>query len=115
MRLQDYPNAIAKLQRQIAKSQRELRSLDGELALANSAIESAIAFDDTLTNETKRKAKRSELRANEAYAESVRLCQEKRDEIDDLEIELSLIRNQFSVLKLRKRERIATKELQVVA
>jgi hypothetical protein len=36
------------------------------------------------------------------------------DERAELEIDLNLLRNQFSVLKLEKRETIATRELQVL-
>jgi hypothetical protein len=77
-------------------------------------IDTAIAFDTELRNDAQRKAKRMELMNTAEYRKAVAILQMAQDERAEIEIDLSLLRNQFSVLKLEKRDAIATRELQLV-
>jgi hypothetical protein len=112
MKLNEYPNAIAKLQRQILDLDQHLIGLQETLSILAVELEKQIIADASLTNDTKRKAKRLELQQSDLdYCKAsieLKTTQAKRDA---LEIDLQLLRNQFSVLKLEERKAIATLEL----
>jgi hypothetical protein len=114
MRLFDYPTAIAQQQRQLLQSEQHIRRLQDVLNHLTAEIDTAIAFDSTLKNDAQRKAKRVEMMASPAYRKSLAnllMAQDKRTEI---EIDLNLLRNQLSVLKLEMRETITNREMQLV-
>lgn len=113
MKLIDYPVAIAEKQRQFLQSEQHIRRLQDILDSQTAAIDMEIAFDIELRNDAQRKAKRLELMHSPEYRRAVTNLQIARDEQSEIEIDLSLLRNQFSVLKLQLRETIATRELQV--
>lgn len=114
MKLFDYPTAIAHKQRELLRTEQHVRRLQDILNRLTAEIDTTIAFDVELRNDAQRKAKRIELMGSPEYQRAVAnllLAQDQRAEVD---IDLTLLRNQFSVLKLEKRDAIATRELQVL-
>lgn len=114
MKLIDYPIAIAEKQRHFLQTEQHIRRLQDILNRLTAEIDTAIAFDTTLKNEAQRKAKRLELMRTPDYRRAAANLQLTQDERAEIEIDLNLLRNQFSVLKLQLREAIAARELQVL-
>ena len=113
MKLHDYPDAIAQSQRQLLSIQQQLRVAKETVAFCLSDIERKIAFDDTLKNEVQRKARKQQLmETDHDYIEANVARRRLEDEQAELEIELGLLKNQFSVLKLETRRAIASLEAQ---
>lgn len=112
MKLSDYPQAIAKLQRQILSLDQSLIGLQESLSILGIEIEKQVLGDASLSNDAKRKARRLELQQSDLdyckAANELKTAQAKRDSLD---IDLLLLRNQFSVLKLEERRAIASLEL----
>ena len=82
MKLNEYPQATALLQRQILKLDQELISLNESVKIFEAEIDKAIAFDTTLKNDAQRKAKRIEMQQTdgdfyEAY-QNLRVTKERR-------------------------------------
>jgi len=114
MKLFDYPTAIAQQQRQLLQTEQYIRRLQDILNHLTAAIDTSIAFDPDFKNEAQRKARRVEMMASAEYRKALGnllIAQDKRTEI---EIDLNLLRNQLSVLKLEMRETITNRELQLV-
>ncbi len=110
--LDQFPQEIARLQRQLLKTDQQIRQLTESVAILAAAIERQIAFDPTLKNDAQRKARRSELMESDGdYIATTNALKAAQDRREMLLIELQLLRNQFSVLKLNLREAIASKEL----
>ncbi len=114
MKLIDYPIAIAEKQRHFLQIEQNIRRLQDILNRLAAEIDTAIAFDNTLKNDAQRKAKRLELMQASDYRRAAANLQMTQDERAEIEIDLNLLRNQFSVLKLQLREAIAARELQVL-
>jgi hypothetical protein len=114
MKLIDYPAVIAERQRDLLKLEQRIRRLQDVLNRLTAEIDTTIAFDVDLRNDAQRKAKRLELMSAAEYRKAVANLQMAQDERSEIEIDLGLLRNQFSVLKLEKREVIAMRELQLV-
>ena len=114
MKLIDYPAEIAEKQRQLLRAEQHLRRLQDILNRLTAEIDTAIAFDSDLKNDAQRKAKRLELMRSAEFRKAIANLQIAEDERAEMEIDLALLRNQFSVLKLQLREAIAARELQVV-
>lgn len=113
MQLNDYPQAIAKLQSQILKLDQQIRTLNESAAVFLAVIDREIAFDLDLKNDSQRKAKRMELmETNADYIEASLALKYAQDKRAEKEIELQLLKNQFSLLKLDRRETIARIELE---
>jgi len=112
MKLNEYPTAIAKLQRQILRLDQDLIVLQETLSFLGVEIEKTVIADATLTNDTKRKAMRLSLQQTDPdYSKAARELKTAQMERDRLDIDLLLLRNQFSVLKLEERRAIAAMEL----
>ena len=114
MRLIDYPVTIAEKQRQLLQTEQHIRRLQEIVNRLTAEIDTKIAFDSDLRNDAQRKAKRLELMSAADYRRAAANLQITQDERAEIEIDLNLLRNQFSVLKLQLREAIAARELQVV-
>jgi hypothetical protein len=114
MKLIDYPAEIAEKQRQLLRAEQHLRRLQDILNRLTAEIDTAIAFDSDLKNDAQRKAKRLELMRSAEFRKAIANLLIAEDERAEMEIDLALLRNQFSVLKLQLREAIAARELQVV-
>ncbi|HEY9663177.1 MAG TPA: hypothetical protein V6C65_32430 [Allocoleopsis sp.] len=112
MNLNEYPAAIAKLQRQILDLDQTIIMLQESLSILAVEIEKQVIADASLTNDTKRKAKRLELQQSDFdYCKASNELKDAQNQRDRLDIDLQLLRNQFSVLKLEERRAIATMEL----
>lgn len=114
MKLIEYPATIAERQRDLLQADQRIRRLQDVLNRLMADIDTTIAFDTDLRNDAQRKAKRLELMSSAEYRKAVANLQIAQDERSEIEIDLNLLRNQFSVLKLEKREAIAIRELQLV-
>lgn len=114
MKLVDYPAAIAEKERQLLRAEQHLRRLQDIVNRLTAEIDTEIAFDNELRNDAQRKAKRLELMGAAEYRKAWTNLQIAQDDRAELEIDLNLLRNQFSVFRLQLRERIADRELQVV-
>ncbi|NJR66777.1 MAG: hypothetical protein HC772_18045 [Leptolyngbyaceae cyanobacterium CRU_2_3] len=110
MLLDQYPQAIATLQRQQLKQEQQVRRFKAILVTLDRELDAAIAYDLELKNDTQRKARRAELQALEDYQGALLDLQNAQDRLIELEIDLTLLRSQFSVLKLEKRGAIAQLE-----
>jgi ABC-type proline/glycine betaine transport system ATPase subunit len=114
MRLLDYPAAIAQKQRELLQTEQHVRRLQDVLNRLTAEIDTTIAFDTELRNDAQRKAKRIELMQAAEYRKAATNLQIAQDQYAGIEIDLNLLRNQFSVLKLELRESIASRELQIL-
>jgi hypothetical protein len=114
MKLIDYPAVIAERQRDLLKTDQRIRRLQDVLNRMTAEIDTTIAFDTELRNDAQRKARRLDLMSTAEYRKAVANLQMAQDERAEIDIDLNLLRNQFSVLKLEKREAIAIRELQLV-
>ncbi len=113
MKLNQYPEAIAKLQRQILDLDQNIISLAESVKIFEAEIDKAIAFDGSLKNDAQRKAKKIEMQQSDGdYYQSSRLLKETKEKRDSLAIDLELVRNRFTVAKLEKREAIAKLEIE---
>jgi multidrug resistance efflux pump len=114
MKLSEYPAAIAQVQRQILTLDQRLIGLQETVSFMAMEVEKRVITDANLTNDTKRKARRLDLQQSDPdfYRASIDLkkAQAKRKA---LEIDLQLLLNQFSVLKLEERRAITMMELHI--
>lgn len=113
--LKDYPQAIAKQQVILLGASQHVRALQEAIAMRTAEIERIVAYDESLTNDVKRKAKRAELMEHMDYKAMQQDLQVAIDRRAAIEIDLNLLLNQFSVLKLEKREAIAQLESHIAA
>lgn len=114
MKLSEYPAAIAQVQRQILALDQRFIGLQETVSFMAMEVEKRVIADGSLTNDTKRKARRLELQQSDLdfYRASIDL-KEAQAKREGLEIDLQLLRNQFSVLKLEERRAIALMELHI--
>ncbi len=111
MQLQEYPKAIAQLQTKLNSLNFLADTLQRGIKLIEAEVDAAIAFDSQLTNDAKRKAKRTQLLDEyERYWELIETLATTKGERELKAIEHEQRRNEFTVLKLEARERIATLE-----
>lgn len=106
-----YPMAIAARQQTLLKIDQDCRSLQATLDQRTAEIEEMVAFDKTLTNDAKRRSLKTQLLAEPAHQELLHRLQSMQDARVSTEIELTLLTNQFSVLKLQARQAIARLEV----
>lgn len=111
MQLSDYPQAIRDAQFQLLAQEQKVRRLKDALNTFDREIEGAIAFDETLTNESKRKVRKAELMASEDYQGLLLDLRSAQDKQTELEIELEFLRSSFLMARLERREAIANMEL----
>ncbi|NJP12690.1 MAG: hypothetical protein HC866_27175 [Leptolyngbyaceae cyanobacterium RU_5_1] len=112
MQLNEYPRAIADLQQELLHIDQKLRLQRETVAFCLNAIDRAIAFDQILKNDNQRKAKRTELmESDQDYITANNELKRLEDLKGELEIDLQLLRNTFSLLKLERREAIAQLEV----
>jgi hypothetical protein len=113
MNFNEYPQVIAKLQAEVFGLDLAIEQTYITIKQIEADIDSQVAFDATLRNDSQRKAKRQELLDEHSYYwEHQEILSQYRSKREQLFIELCLKRNEFSVLKLEKREAIARLELQ---
>lgn len=113
MNLNEYPAAIASIQRQLLKADEEIRQLTESVSWAESAIDRQIAFNETLKNDAQRKARKAELlQTDEVYIEAAIALKHAQNRRAELLIELERLRNCFSILKLEIKAAIAQRLLE---
>ena len=111
MHLKDYPQAIAARQYELLQLNHEIRRHSQSVNFFTASIDRHVAYDATLKNEAQRKAYRFELMQKDPdYIAASQALEQATDRREALQIELDLLRNQFSVLKLELRDAIALKE-----
>jgi hypothetical protein len=106
--LNEYPKAIADKERllleAIEKGKDEKRKLEKLLL----EIEGLIAYDSELKNEQQRKVRKSELlKENYQHEEITRTLEKLEKRKREIEIQLDLLKNEFSVAKLEVRMKYA--------
>lgn len=110
--ISDYPELIADAQRKLRDRASATRQLQLVIANCNAQIERLVAFDESLTNDSRRKARRAEYQGEEGHQSLLADLERLQERESEAEIELELLRNEFAILKLEARERIAQLELQ---
>jgi hypothetical protein len=111
MHLRQYPTAIATKQLELLELRQTTRRVKDAIALRESLIESAIAFDPDLKNDGQRKAKRIELtQTDQDLIELTERLSELDSQQQRVEIDLNLLLNKFAIAKLEKRQTIAQLE-----
>ncbi len=105
MDIQQFPAAIAQLQRQILQTDQSIRSCQQQLAEFDLKIEQALA-EDPVPDEQTRKLKRLSWQQAEKYRTVVQKLTATQDQRQELVIQLEQLRNQFEVEKLLRQERL---------
>ncbi|MHC5755444.1 MAG: hypothetical protein ACYTXF_33345 [Nostoc sp.] len=114
LQFNQYPSAIAKMQLQIHELDIQIERLCKIIKQIESQVDSIIAFDKTLYNDAQRKAKRQQLlQEHISHWEFQENVSDLRANREIKNIDLGRLRDEFSVMKLEKRETIARLELQV--
>lgn len=108
--LKQFPNKIAKAETKVLNLDREIKIHKENLSFMDGEIELAIANNKELKNEQQRKTRRLELRQEPDYLQAKAALTEANENRDKAQIDLNLIRNQFSVAKLETRVAIANLE-----
>ncbi|AFZ27272.1 hypothetical protein Cylst_5238 [Cylindrospermum stagnale PCC 7417] len=116
MNLSEYPSAIAKLQAQVFDFDLIIEQTHSKIKQIEAEIDTEIAFNATLKNDAQRKAKKQQLLDEHPSAwEQQEILSQYRSRRETAFIELCLRRNEFSILKLERREAIVRLELQAIA
>lgn len=111
MKLEQYPGAIAGIERRILKLETRIRRIQETISTLSAEADREIAFSADLKNEGQRKARKDELLANNPqYTKALQQIDGLTDRRIDLHIDLVCYRNQFSVCKLRLRDAISRRE-----
>jgi hypothetical protein len=114
MKLNDYPNAIAKLARKLQRMDIEIRHHQNLVERMTAQIERAIASDPELRNDQQRKARRLELMETSEYLQATEVLQAEQDKRDLAAIDLQLLRDNFRVAMLETRQAIAATEKELL-
>ena len=101
--IHELPKAIANQQHALHLIDRQIRSAQTAYHRLLAEIDTAIAFDKTLTNDTQRKAKRQELSENDEFQAASVALELLKDQHAIAEIELTYLENEFLVAQLEKR------------
>jgi len=113
MNLKEYPGAIAKLQIEVLDFDLLIEQTHSIVKEIEAEVDTEIAFDTNLRNDAQRKAKRQQLLDEHSnYWEKQETLTQYRRKRELIFIELCQYQNEFSVLKLERREAIARLELQ---
>lgn len=108
MRLTEYPQAIANLRKELAYLEFEVSKQQEIVKILDINIESQVANDSSLKNETQRKVKKQELiQLDSTYFKESNLLQGLKFKAKTIEIELFQLIDEFTVLKIEERKSIA--------
>jgi hypothetical protein len=111
MNLSTFPHAIATAQTKLVKLGRELAIARNALLLEEMEIDRAIAFSSEFKNDTQRKSAKSQMLQESAkYQELTSLFDGLNEKYQLADIDMQLVKNNFTVCKLEARERIAKQE-----
>lgn len=107
--LADYPHEIAKARTAIARIDTQIAEIRRRLEQLELEIDGLVAFDPELKNDNQRRAKRGQLKHEQAECieleANLKTAEQERLK---LEIRLTLLRDMFSVAKLQRQLEIAT-------
>lgn len=111
----EYPAAIAQVERELLILERQIRVMQEFLHAYGATADREVVFDETLKNDAQRKVRRADLLAcNADYQQTLIAYQKQCDCREQLQIDLSQLRNEFSVLKLELRRAIVFQEHQLL-
>jgi hypothetical protein len=111
MNLSNFPHAIATAQTKLVKLGRELAIIRNALLLEEMEIDKAIAFSSEFKNDPQRRAAKTQMLQESAeYQRLTALFDEINEKYQIADIDLQLVKNNFSISKLEARERIAKME-----
>lgn len=107
LKLEEYPKAILENELKLVDLKEKIKREEKELARLDFEIEKEVAFLDTLKNENQRKNYRQELQQSKNYQQILMNLGALDAAKSLVEIDLRFLQNQFSVVKLQARLRIA--------
>ena len=111
MNLSTFPDAIATAQTNLLKLGRELAIARNALIIEEAEIDKAIAFSSDFKNDSQRKAAKVQmLQESSKYQELSALFESINEKYQLADIDLQLVKNNFTVAKLEARDRIAKLE-----
>lgn len=111
MNLSTFPHAIATAQQKLLNIGKDITIIRNALLLEENQIDQAIAFCADFKNDSQRKTARQQmLQESEQYQSLSQKLIELTDKHNRASINLDLIKNNFTVAKLKMRERIAKLE-----
>jgi hypothetical protein len=77
MLLNEYPATMAQIERDLLQTEQRIRSVQDALSTQSAFADREVAFDDSLKNDTQRKARRADLlRCNADYQKTLIVYQE---------------------------------------
>jgi hypothetical protein len=111
MKLSNFPHAIATAQQKLLNLGKDLTIVRNQLLLEENSIDQAIAFSSDFKNDSQRKtAKAQMLQESAPYQSLTQNLADLTDKYNRVDINLQLVKNNFTVAKLEMRERIAKME-----
>jgi hypothetical protein len=111
MNLSNFPHAIATAQQKLLNLGRDIAIVRNALLLEENSVDQTIAFSSDLKNDTQRKtAKTQMLQESTLYQALTKNLADLTDKYNRADINLQLVKNNFTVAKLEMRERIAKME-----
>ena len=111
MKLSNFPHAIATAQQKLLNLGKNLTFVRNQLLLEENSIDQAIAFSSDFKNDSQRKtAKAQMLQESALYQSLTQNLADITDKYNRVDINLQLVKNNFTVAKLEMRERIAKME-----
>jgi hypothetical protein len=111
MKLSNFPHAIAAAQQKLLNLGKDLTIVRNQLLLEENSIDQAIAFSSDFKNDSQRKtAKAQMLQESAPYQSLTQNLADLTDKYNRVDINLQLVKNNFTVAKLEMRERIAKME-----
>jgi hypothetical protein len=111
MKLSNFPHAIATAQQKLLNLGKDLTIVRNQLLLEENSIDQAIAFSSDFKNDSQRKtAKAQMLQESALYQSLTQNLADLTDKYSRVDINLQLVKNNFTVAKLEMRERIAKME-----
>jgi hypothetical protein len=111
MKLSNFPHAIATAQQKLLNLGKDLTIVRNQLLLEENSIDQAIAFSSDFKNDSQRKtAKAQMLQESALYQSLTQNLAGLTDKYNRVDINLQLVKNNFTVAKLEMRERIAKME-----
>jgi hypothetical protein len=116
MNLSTFPHAIATAQQKLLNIGRKINAVRAALLIEENEADHAVTFSPDLKNDSQRKAAKNQLLQDSALYQSLaKNLGDLNDEYTRADINLNLIKNNFSVAKLEMRERIAKMESTIAA
>jgi len=111
MKLSNFPHAIATAQQKLLNLGKDLTIVRNQLLLEENSIDQAIAFSSDFKNDSQRKtAKAQMLQVSALYQSLAHKLAGLTVKSNRVNINLQLVKNNFTVAKLEMRERIAKLE-----